>query len=151
MAPKIQDEVDKSGLQLYLCKIPFYTPNKLKDRLLSFDWKVKVAKKAFPSVKFVDEDFTPYKDNILFKESGLEVVMAVSLPIIYHPFSIISSITKKPLDYCYMNADVQILDTGKEIDASCKCGNHLYYSLTNNKIIKDCPRCRLRKILSVIK
>jgi intein/homing endonuclease len=147
----VQDEVDKSGLQLYLCKVPFYTPAKLKERLLSYDWQVKVAKKAFPSVKFVDADFTPYKDQILFKENGLSVVIAMALPIIYNPFSVIASITKKPLDYCYMNADVQILDTGKEIDASCKCGEHLYYSWTNNKIIKECPRCRLRKILSVIK
>ena len=136
---------------MYICTIPYLTPTKLRESLLSFDWIVKVPEKKFPMIKYKDMDFSPFKENIKFTDYGLSTAMIATLPITYTPFSIIQSLTRKSMDYVIMNTNIQILDTVREVQAHCKCGNPMYYSLTKGEIIKECYSCRMRKLLSVIK
>lgn len=146
----LQEELSKNDTQLYLCNIPFISSQKLQENLFTFDWNVNVATKAFPSVKFVKTDFLEFKDSVFFKPKGSGVVGALALPLKYSPFSVISAITKKNLDFCHLNSFMQIVDTVRLVDANCSCGKKIFYSYSKSNIIKLCPSCYLKRVLSTI-
>lgn len=119
---------------------------KIKDKMIDFDYQIKVATKAMGGLNLEKKSFPELKDKILFVPYKNQVLCYMTLPYGVNPYLVLSSIINKGYKYCMEISQFQLVDHTKEVDLTCRCGEPLTYSFVTDSVTKLCPTCmgRLR-------
>nr|DAY17825.1 MAG TPA: hypothetical protein [Caudoviricetes sp.] len=153
---KIYDEckalpVKKEQTISYIGYTDKYSMSEIKDRLSLFDWDIYMAMKSRSlAMEFEKFHMPELKDKILFTPSGNKILIFMELPMDVNPYLVMSSILNKQFPQMMNDFRFDIYDHGMEIDASCKCGNSLTYSLIKSKTEHICPVCEGKKVLYLL-
>lgn len=133
----------------YLGTTTEYTRTQMEDRLQNFNWDIKKAVKAMSLGLETETVHMPeLKKNILFVPKGNALLVYMTLPSAYNPYLVMSSITGKGYNKMLEDFKFNIMDNSIEVDASCKCGNHLSLSYFTGKTDKVCPTCKGKYLLA---
>ena len=122
----------------------------LQEKLVDFDWNIKIFKTARASVITKKEYMPELKDRILVVPNKKDLLVYMYLPYNVNPYIVLSSMMNKPYKKVREITTFSVVGQFKEIDSTCKCGNSLVYSYTNDTYSKVCLSCLGRVMLKNI-
>lgn len=141
-----------SDLFCYMGVISDIPMSRIKDKLVDFDYNVRVAVKAMGGLNLEKKSMPELKDKLLFVPYKDKVLSYMVLPYGVNPYLVLGSILGKGYNYCMENSQYQVVDHVKNVDLSCRCGEPLTYSFVTDSVSKLCPVCmgrlRLKKLTS---
>lgn len=143
LEPAIKDKI------LYMGEVNNLSLSVLKDKMVDFDWNVKIAVKGMGDLETELQPHVDLKDKILFIQHQGKVLCSMTLNANMNPYLILSSITGRGLNWCYSNSEFSIMEHGQEVDASCSCGEPILYSHLTGKTSSLCPTCTAKRYLYV--
>lgn len=140
--------INTKGSNLYLGTLSNVSMSFLRDRLAIFDWDVQVAIKGMGTGLMTEKKYMPeLKERISFSQKNEDILVTMTLPRNVNPYLVLSSILKKNLQWSLENSRFSVMDSGKELELSCKCGKPVEFSEVNNAPRPECFTCSSRKLL----
>lgn len=132
----------------YLGVINDYSVDFFKNKMANTDWNIKVAGKSLNTLMTFTTKYMPeLRDKILAIPYKAGALVYMSLPAYISPYLVMSTITKRSYRQCLQDCIFQMVDQTMKVDANCKCGNSLTFSLFKHDYNKMCPTCTGRLLL----
>ena len=122
----------------------------LQEKIVNFDWNIKTLKTARASVITKKEYVPDFKDRILVVPKEKDLLVYMYIPYNFNPYMVLSSMLNKSYKHIREITSFSVLGQYKEVDMTCKCGNSLVYSYTDNATLKICLKCLGKVILKNI-
>ena len=132
----------------YFGIIDNYSLGKLKEKVMGFDWNVKVPVKAMGMGLTLEKKPMPeLKDKLLLIPYKDKIMYYCHLPEGVNPLIFLGTIMNKGYQWCLENIQCQIVTHTQPVDAVCKCGQELTFNRYKNTTDNICPMCQGRVIL----
>ena len=132
----------------FLGFIQNYSVDFLKEKIANTNWTVRIADKAMGTTLTTSNKYMPeLKDKMLSVPYKNGTLVYLVLPSYVSPYLLLSSVTKRSYRNCIQDCIYQITDLTTTVDANCKCGNPLTFSLFTHGYNKLCPVCMGRNLL----
>ena len=133
----------------FLGQTTAYSMSQFKDKLANFDWGIKVATKSMGGGLDTETKYMPeLKEKMLLVPHGHSILVYMSVPASVNPYLVMSSILGKGYEKMLQDFSFRVMDHGKEIDGTCKCGRHVTYSLLTGQNKRVCQTCEGKLLLA---
>ena len=119
----------------------------LQEKIVDFDWNIRILKNARASVITKREYMPELKDRVFIVPYKKDLFVYMYLPYNINPYIVLSDMLNKSYRKIREVTTFKVLGQFKEIDSTCKCGNNLVYSYTNDTYSKVCMSCYGRVLL----